>query len=266
MKHVTRRQILGPIGLAVGSCVLSSCLSRNVASSPGKGGKAGFPWPYAELDPDVTAERAYYDCVKGHCMYGVFAPAVEQLAERRGEPYQSFPIGMMRYGAGGTGGSGSLCGALNGAAALIGLFAESEEQTKKLIGGLFLWYEQAELPVYVPRKPVLDIDVPTSVSNSVLCHVSATRWCDMAGCKTFSKPQKERCKRLTADTAKKTVEILNASFAGDYQAVAELSEDVQSCKSCHTKGSEISNSRGTMSCGSCHFSLTKDHPGFPAVL
>lgn len=260
MKHVTRRQILGPIGLAAGSCVLSSCLSKNVASSPGKGDKAVIPWPYAELDPDVTAERTYYDCVKGHCMYGVFAPVITQLAEKRGEPYQSFPIDMMRYGAGGTGGSGSLCGALNGAAALFGLFAESEEQTKQLIGGLFLWYEQTKLPDYFPRKPILDIDVPTSVSNSVLCHVSITRWSVTSGHKTFSKPQKERCKRLTADTAKKTVEILNASFAGEYQAVAELSEDVKSCKSCHTKGSEMSNSRGNMNCTSCHFSLATEHP------
>ena len=59
MKHVTRRQILGPMGLVAGSCVLSSCLSRGVATSPGKGKKVGFPWPYAELDPDVTAERMY---------------------------------------------------------------------------------------------------------------------------------------------------------------------------------------------------------------
>jgi hypothetical protein len=248
------------MGLVAGSCVLSSCLSNNAPSSRSKGVKSGFPWPYAELDPEAIAERTYYDCVKGHCMYGVFAPVITQLAEKWGEPYRSFPVDMMRYGAGGTGGSGSLCGALNGAAALIGLFTESEEQTKKLIGGLFLWYEQTQLPVYVPQKPILDIDVPTSVSDSVLCHVSVTRWGVASGHKIFSKPQKERCKRLTADTAKKTVEILNAGFAGEYRAIAQMRVDVKGCKSCHTKGSEMSNSRGTMSCGSCHFSLAKEHP------
>ena len=260
MKHVTRRQILGPIGIVVGSCVLSSCLSKHMASSPDKDEKSSFPWPYARLDPDITAERTYYDCAKGHCMYGVFAPVVLQLAEKHGEPYKSFPVDMMMYGVGGTGGSGSLCGAINGSAALIGLFAKTEDEIKQLVGQLFLWYEQTELPAYAPKKPVLDIEMPKSVSNSVLCHVSVTRWCKVSGYKTFSKPQKERCKRLSADTSKKTVEILNAHFAGEFSTAAELSEEVKKCKSCHTKGSEMSNSRGKTNCGSCHFSLAKAHP------
>lgn len=263
MKPVTRRKILAPLGLVAGSCVLSSCLSRNMASSPDRGGKVGFPWPYAELDPELTAERAYIYCQKG-CMYGVFNSVVAQLAEKRGEPYKSFPVDMMRYGAGGAGGSGSLCGALNGAAALIGLFGKTGEQTNQFIGELFLWYEQTELPVYVPRKPNLDIEVPTSISNSVLCHVSITKWCEASGYEASGKQRSERCRRLTADTARKTVEMLNAGFAGQYQAVAELSEDVKKCKSCHTEGSELSNTRGTMYCDSCHFSLTKDHPAVPA--
>ena len=263
MHHVTRRQLLGPIGLAAGSCVLSSCLSRDMTSSPGKGRKGDFPWLYAKLDPEITAERAYDYCEKG-CMYGVFTSVIAQLAEKRGEPYKSFPVDMMRYGAGGAGGSGSLCGALNGGAALVGLFARSEEETGKLIGGLFLWYEQAKLPAYVPRKPILGVDVPTSVSNSVLCHVSVSRWCAASGNKAFDSQRKERCRRLTADTAGKTVEILNAALVGDYLAVAELSDGDKKCKSCHTKGSELSNSRGNISCGSCHFSLAKDHPTIPA--
>ena len=261
MKHVTRRQILGPIGLAAGSCVLSSCLSRDMKTSPGKDKNADFPWPYTELDPDVTAERAYNYCDKG-CMYGVFASVVVQMSKKRGEPYKSFPLDMMRYGAGGAGGSGSLCGALNGSAALIGLFGRTGEQTNQLISGMFLWHEQTELPVYVPRMPNLDIEMPTSVSKSVLCHISVTKWCTTSGYRISSKQQKERCRRLTADTAKKTVEILNASCTGRYRAVAEMSEDVATCKSCHTKGSTISNSRGNMNCTSCHFSLASEHPEF----
>jgi len=260
MKHVTRRQILGPIGIVAGSCVLTSCLSENLVSSPDKDKKSSFPWQYATLEPDITAERTYYDCSKGHCMYGVFAPVVSQLAEKYGESYESFPVDMMRYGVGGTGDSGSLCGALNGSAALIGLFIKTEEEMKQLIGELFLWYEQTELPIYVPGKAILDIEMPKSASNSVLCHVSATTWCKISGYKAFTKPQKECCKRLTADTAKKTVEILNAHFAGKSSAVHKLDEKVEKCKSCHTKDSKMSDSRGTMNCGSCHFSLAKAHP------
>jgi hypothetical protein len=258
VKHLTRRQILGPIGIAVGSCTLSSCLSERAASSSDK--KPAFPWRYYELDPEVTAERAYHDHRKGHCMYGVFVPAISQLAEKHGEPYGSFPVGMMRYGAGGTAGSGSLCGTLNGSAALIGLFVKKEEDMKLLIDELFLWYEQSELPVYVPNSPVVDAEIPTSVSNSVLCHVSVTRWCKVSGCKMFSKEQKERCARLSADVAGKTVGLLNAHFADEFSAVHEFDDEVKTCRACHTKGSEKSNSRGKMHCLSCHSAHAVDQP------
>lgn len=260
MKSITRRQILGPLGMVAGACAFSSCLSQKQASAPDGDREPAFPWTYTELDQDVTAEKTYYDCVKGHCMYGVFAPVMLQLAERHGEPYRSFPVDMMRYGAGGTAGSGSLCGALNGAAALVGLFAQTEEHMKQMTGELFLWYEQTALPVYLPQKPIFDIDMPKSVSNSELCHVSVTRWCKVSGHKTFSKAQKERCKRLSADTAQKTVEILNSHCQERFVPAYKLSQDTKQCRSCHTKGSEKSNSRGKMSCKSCHFSLGSDHP------
>ncbi len=193
-------------------------------------------------------------------MYGAFAPVVLQLAEKHGEPYNSFPLGMMRYGAGGGAGSASLCGALNGSAALIGLFVKDEDKMKALIDELFLWYEQADLPDYIPNKPVLNAEIPKSVSKSVLCHVSVTRWCKRSGHKSFSDQRKERCARLTADTAAKTVELLNAHFAGGFAAAHKLDDDVKACKSCHTKGSEKSDSRGKMHCGGCHFSLAVKHP------
>ncbi|MHC4118110.1 MAG: C-GCAxxG-C-C family (seleno)protein, partial [Planctomycetota bacterium] len=208
----------------------------------------------------ITAERAYHANRKAHCMYGAFAAVVLQLAEKHGEPYRSFPLGMLRYGAGGVSGSGSLCGALNGSAALIGLFVTDEDEMKALVNELFLWYEQSELPGYAPDKPALDAEIPKSVSESVLCHVSVTRWCRSSGHKAFSEQRKERCARLTAQTAARTVELLNAHFAGDFAAAHDLDDEVKACKSCHTKGSEKSDSRGRMHCGSCHFSLAPEHP------
>jgi hypothetical protein len=185
-------------------------------------------------------------------MYGVFASVLLQLAKEHGEPYRSFPVDMMSYGAGGTGAWGSLCGALNGSAALIGLFVEKEEDQKILIDRLFLWYEQTELPVYIPQRPAYNIEIPRNVSDSILCHVSVTKWCKVSGHKTFSKGQKERCKRLTADTARKTVEILNAHFAGRASVTRQFSNETKQCRSCHTKGSELQNTRGKMSCTNCH--------------
>lgn len=257
---LTRREVLGAVGIAAGSCALSSCAMKEMGSFQDGTSKPVFPWKYTELDPDITARKAYYDFDKAYCMYATFAPAISQLADKYGQPYRSFPVEMMRYGAGGVVGWGSLCGTVNGSAALISLFVKKEEELKQLIDELFLWYQQTELPLYVPQKPALDIDMAKSVSNSVLCHVSLTRWCKVSGHKTFSKPRMERCKRLSADTAKKTVEILNAHFASRFTAARKHDEKTQQCRSCHTKGSELQNTLGKMSCTSCHSSLPDEHP------
>ena len=257
---LTRREILGLAGVTSGSCALSSCAMDELVTFSDGTRKPDFPWTYTELDLDITAQRAYNIYGKGHCMYGVFASVVLQLAKEHGEPYRSFPVEMMRYGGGGTAGWGSLCGALNGSAALIGLFTEKDEDLKILVDELLLWYEQTELPVYIPKKPTYNTEIPKSISVSVLCHVSVTMWCKVSGHKAFSKPQKERCKRLAADTARKTVEVLNAHFVGRTSTARQFNKKTKKCRSCHTRGSELQNSRGKMSCTSCHSTLLDKHP------
>jgi hypothetical protein len=256
---LTRREVLGAVGIAAGSCALSSCVKEEMGSFQDGTSKLVFPWKYTELNPDITASRAYYDWDKAYCMYATFAPAISQLADKYGQPYRSFPVEMMRYGAGGVAGWGSVCGTVNGSAALISLFVKKEDELKQLVDELFLWYQQTKLPHYVPHKPTLNIDIAKSVSSSVLCHVSVTRWCKVSGHKTFSKARKERCKRLSADTAKKTVEILNAHFTSRFAAARKHDEKTQQCRSCHTKGSELQNTLGKMSCTACHSSLSDEH-------
>ena len=259
MKH-TRRELLEIAGIAAGSCALSSCAVDKLATVSEGAMKHGFPWTYRELEPDITAQRAYHIYEKGYCMYAVFASVVLQLAEECGEPYRSFPVDMMRYGGGGTAGWGSLCGALNGSAALIGLFAETDEDLRTFVDELFLWYEQTELPVYIPKKPTYSIDIPKSASASVLCHVSVTRWCRVSGYKAFSDPQKERCRRLAADTARKTVELLNARIVGRASVTPQFSKETEQCRSCHTRDSEPQSFSGKMICTSCHSIDLDKHP------
>jgi len=256
----TRREILEIAGIAAGSCALSSCAVDKLATVSDGARRHGFPWSYKELEPDTSAQRAYDIYEKGYCMYAVFASVVLQLAEQHGEPYSSFPVDMMRYGGGGTAGWGSLCGALNGSAALAGLFADKDEDVRTLVDRMFVWYEQAELPAYVPKKPTYNIDIPKSVSGSVLCHVSLTRWCETSGYKAFSDPQKERCRRLAADTAGKTVELLNAHFAGRTAAAPQFSKETEQCGSCHTKDTKLQNFSGKMACASCHSVNLDEHP------
>jgi len=257
---LTRREMFGAVGIAAGSCVLSSCTRQEMKTTHGKAGPDAVPWPYHELDPQTTAERAYLYFYEGHCMYGVFQSIIGQLAERYGEPYRSFPCGMMTYGAGGVASSGSLCGALNGAAAVIAIFASGREQQARLTNQVLLWYEQMELPVHVPAQPKLDMKMPASIAHSVLCHPSVGAWSKASGYPVAGKEHMERCARLTADTARRTVIVLNEGLSGRIARPVTADEQVSQCNGCHGRDSERRDALVQMTCGSCHSSLSDKHP------
>ncbi len=256
----TRREVFGAIGVAAGSCVLSSCAREEL--SPQRDGPTfgRLPWPYTELDPQAVAERAYGYYSEGHCMYAVFKGILAPLAERHGEPYRSFPCEMMAYGAGGVAGWGSLCGALNGAAAAIALFAADKEQRASLTGRVFLWYEQTELPVWAPAAPRLEMQGFPSVAHSVLCHASVARWSKAAGHPVGGREQVERCARLAAETARQTANALNEGLAAPRAQIPGADPQVIRCNSCHGPGGERKNAMGRMTCGSCHDPLAETHP------
>lgn len=256
----TRRRVFGALTAAAGSCMFASCAHQEMKTVQGKMDPGGLPWPYHELDPETTAERAYLYHYEGHCMYGVFKSIVGQLAEQYGEPYRSFPCGMMTYGAGGVASWGSLCGALNGAAAVIALFAAGKEQQASLTSRILLWYEQAQLPVYVPAKPELEMQMPASVAHSVLCHPSVGVWCKTSGYPVAGREHMERCARLTADTARQTVLVLNEGLSGALARPMIADEQVGRCNACHGRTGERKDALASMACGSCHTSLSSKHP------
>jgi hypothetical protein len=185
-------------------------------------------------------------------MYGIFSSVVTQLAEKIGEPYASFPVRMMKYGHGGIGGYGSTCGSLNGAAALIGLVVEEKEIQNILITDLFRWYERTQFPVFTPDEPVLDYTLPSSVSGSILCHASNSKWGESSGFRIDSQERKERCRRLTADVAAQTVDLLNRYFSNAYVMNTLDNETVRNCMTCHGKQGKMANTSGHMTCTSCH--------------
>ena len=92
---------------------------------------------YVSLDPETTARLAYKIYGDGGCMYAIFGSVVPQLADKIGEPYASIPLQMYKYGHGGIGGYGTLCGALNGAAALIGLLVSDKNIRDTMITDIF---------------------------------------------------------------------------------------------------------------------------------
>lgn len=213
-------------------------------------------WNYLPLDPVKTAVLAYTEYANGSCMYGVFKSVMAQLAELIGEPFASFPMQMMRYGHGGVNGHGTICGALNGASALIGLLVEGKAKQDALAAELFIMYENTPLPGFRPGNPALDFNPPTSVAKSALCHASTTRWGKEAGFSIDSKERKERCRRLTSDVAAETVTILNRYHENAFVSNVHDNETVRRCMTCHGKEGKLSNTSGTMNCTSCHTEST----------
>lgn len=214
--------------------------------------KEEHSWDYHPLDPVTAAELAYKNYDVGSCMYATFTSILSQLSDKYDAPYNSFPIHMMKYGHGGVGGFGSVCGTLNGAASLIGLFVIDKKIVDSLITGLFRWYEKNQLPEFKPQNAVLDYTPQTSSSGSILCHASITNWGKESGQKAQSKERKERCRRLTADVAARITHILNDYFSNNYITIGHDDETARTCMTCHGSEGKLDNTAGKMTCTTCH--------------
>ena len=259
MSHLSRRQLIGVGGAALGGMLIGSSVA--VAEKPTSDTK---PWDYHQLDPTAAGKRGYAGFYAGRCCYGVFESIVGPLAEKYGAPYDAFPTRMLAYGKSGVAGFGTLCGALNGAAAAIGLFVgevnkkdPTSKARDKLITELFTWYETDPLPQFEPTSEEVAANkgrackMPATCAGSVLCHRSVGIWCEKADCGASSKERSERCARLTGDVAAKTVELLNAYLAGETPK-GKPGEEAQSCLSCHGKGKDLDNAKSKMNCTVCH--------------
>jgi hypothetical protein len=214
--------------------------------------EAKSDWMYNPLDPAETAQIAYRNYQKGSCMYATFMSVVSQLADKFGEPFASFPVHMMKYGHGGIGGFGNICGALNGASALIGLLVAEKKTQDSLIVGLLRWYEKTKLPEFIPQIPILDFTPAASCSNSTLCHASTTNWGKVSGYSMISDQRKERCRRLTGDVAAQITIVLNDYSKNTYLTNGHSNETVRKCMTCHGKEGKLVNTSGKLSCTSCH--------------
>ena len=209
-------------------------------------------WKYIRLDPAATAALAYDSYSEGSCMYATVKSVIAQLAEKKGEPYASFPVHMFKYGHGGVGGYGTVCGTLNGAAAVIGLLIPDKSVQDQMIADIFQWYEKEHLPTFTPMNANYDFTPPKSVPNSVLCHASNSNWCKDSGYKVTSKERKEKCRRLTADVAQKVATALNEIHANTYMANVHTDQASENCLACHGKEGKVQNASVKMSCNSCH--------------
>jgi hypothetical protein len=242
---ISRRQVLlGFSGLAFGGSV-SGIVSTFTTDAGDLGAQY---WRARSLEPMECARLAYqgYWEENGGCGFAVFKGIVGMMGMRYGAPYATFPLWMMSYASGGIAGWGTVCGALNCAAASFGLFYD-RKALAPLVDALFSWYETAELPEFIPDDPIVPVDVERTVTKSVLCHAALSRWSYITGHKISSNECRERCSRVAADVTRKTVEILNAKIEGN-PPVPTLSAAYMACSKCHSKGRDADCSRTKMDC------------------
>ena len=248
-----------------------------------------LPWKYEELDPEYVRKLGHLGLYCFGCGGGSFWAIMWALREKIGYPYTLVPIPSkddllkalsegkkpsvpvpMQFGVAGGVGWASLCGALNGSAAAINIATEWSK-AQKIIKMLFRWYEETSFPSdisngYAVRHEFLvpkyksDKALPQSVSGSVLCHISVSKWCVRSGYASGSPERGERCARLTGDTVAKAVEFLNASLRGELETVYpfKLSSETAECTTCHYMGKNYEEgqfTKGLLACEACHQDL-----------
>ena len=216
-----------------------------------------WPYPYAAIDPEVAR-------IKGHTLYysgkdccaGAFGGLVECLKDTVGDPWNTFPIEIMLFGRGGGVGWGSICGTLNGAAALVSLVTE-KGPSAALINEIWGYSTTANLPSDAANSATYEIikyegEMAQNISGSPLCHAMVSQWNMVAGTKTTDAARKERCARLTGDIAAKTAEVLNAHFAGTFAGTFTDPVGNAICMGCHGGSGTYSNVMTHMECAPCH--------------
>lgn len=241
---ITRRRLLSMAGALGAGAVVAGLGPFSSGAGAGTAELAQkWPWPYMKLDPAETAEIAYNEWYRLFCGGAVISSIFGQLSKKAGEPYRSFPVDAFIFLEGGVSGWGTICGSNAGANIVTNLIIGpriSGSETGMLMGSeLMDWYSNTALPVFVPKKPRVTAEIPTTTSNSPLCHISVGKWMKAADKELASPERKDRCARVTASMAYKVTELLNEWKDGKYVTFGEIPSAIygitaqQNCNECH---------------------------------
>lgn len=195
------------------------------------------------------------------------------------------PKGLMNFGSGGVNSYGSVCGVPLGAQALLRQMGAGPGSA--VTNNLFVWYEKTYLPTnacYIDYRsgtwaptttkfvgkawggtgcPIPTNNVPKSKSQSVLCHVSLTKWraaADSYMAATGVDGTSDRCGKLCYDMGFYVANLLNQWKANPASVVGALSADASSagCKQSTCHGGPVvsetcpTSAMGNMKCTPCH--------------
>lgn len=278
---LSRRKFLVSAGAMVAGAVAASGVIGAINPKPAEAFDAPpalGAWPYTPIDPDRVRVRAYNAYkVKGCCYgaaYGLVTALKEELAliGQTDTVWNTLPLDVYEYGKGGVLSWGTLCGALNGAIPILSLITGSA--LGKFANPLMYWYQNYPFPsdalmIYkqgtMPYGPLsgtqYDQSAWQTVANSPLCHTSVSQWCTASGKRVNGPEKSDRCGKLTADTAAKCVEWLNAWYTSGKTVFPpqigspgyEWPEEQVECMTCHTgPTSTYDSEQGTMNCIECH--------------
>ncbi len=244
-KKLSRRGLIkGAFGAAGIAALTSGGLGLFSKVEAKDGPTEKWPWPYEKLDPAKTAEIAYEEWYRVFCGAAVINSVFSQLREKVGEPYRSFPVDAFKFLEGGMSAWGTVCGSNAGANVvtnlIIGPSLKGASEDGMLMGSeMMQWYSDAKMPVYTPRNPKVTSEIPKTVADSPLCHVSVGKWMKASGKSLSSPERKDRCARVTASVAYHLAELLNDWKDGKYKTTGVLPSKSfnipaqSNCAECH---------------------------------
>ena len=264
---MSRRKFLVSAGTVAAAAGLAGVGLAKMAPEAGAVGTIP-PWPYPtdvakQPVPETLARRAYEVYYSSGCAEATWWPIVEFLAQdaANASTWATLPRNVFKFGGGGVGGWGTLCGTCNGSAAIIALCGGHAKITDEIMQ----YYGETPLPTNgidkafatgwtpTPIAPATTIaqplpNVPTSTAHSQLCHASLSQWTMTTGKNDGSAEQKDRCAKACYDMVLKTTTLLNAYFLDKANVpLGALDGTIASCQvGCH------SSAKGKMACDSCH--------------
>lgn len=214
----TRRQFLKKSVAILGGNALLGSIPFAGAMAEGQPEAPAHPFPYAELDLDEVEKIAYEGYFENGCCYAVAKGLLAELSRKVGFPYTMIPPEMFANGKEGYT-AGTLCGALGGAAGIIGLCCAPDD-ARAITKELFAWYTSTPLPIYQPEcaAPV------QTTSPSVNCIDSVSNFMTAANVERADPIRKRRCGGVSGDVARKAAELLNIFYGFAAAPVAAQAE------------------------------------------